>query len=116
MKQDFRLQDIDELLQEVAYAVEANSFEQMCLYERYHNRCEWESKCDGIGKMIGKVGGLPVWISITFIKINGTPILVWDLTSLVADYRLSDKFLDELPKLTKKSDAGGFYNLIKDLV
>ncbi len=116
MNKDFRLQDIDELLQEVAYALEANSFEQRCLYEKYNNRCEWESKCEGISKMLGKVDGFPVHMSITFIKINGNLVLVWWLTSVIADYRLVDKFLDELPKLTKFSDAAGFYNLVKDLL
>lgn len=116
MKVDFRMQDIDSLLQEVVYSVEANSFEMMCLYKEYRDQCEWESKGDGFGKMIGKVDNLPVWISVTFIKINGTPVLVWELTSLVADYRLADKFLKSLPKLIKRSDASDFYNLVKDLL
>lgn len=84
---------LEETLPKVEYIIEANNFEQHCLWEKYHKRVRWVQILSGDGKTIGHVDGRPVFMSFLYAKINSVLVLFWSITSEVADYKMAEDFL-----------------------
>jgi len=80
-------------LQEVMFVVDANSFEQQCLWEKYSSRLDWQSNNAGIGVEIGRVDGRPVNLSLFTAKLNGHTVLFVDAVSQLVDYKMIDEWL-----------------------
>ena len=78
----------EELLNNTKYMVEANSFESLCLWERWNEKVEWESLSMGYG--VSTEGG---FISLLWKKINGQLVLFWEATSEKVDYRVVEDWL-----------------------
>lgn len=111
---------IDELLEEIEYAVEANSFESQCLWQRFSNQegIVWEICPQGKMITLGKTDGMPVCMSVFVNKINGVNVLFYEMTSLVVDYRLVDKFLEEKFGIFYREvcvDSGNFFRIINSI-
>src|SRR4029077_8557157 len=78
---------------------EATDNEQHSLWERWHERVEWEQNCSGLMETVGTLVEMPVCISLRTAKINGQKIIFWRATSQVVDHRMIDKWLNAaLPK------------------
>lgn len=113
---------IDELLEEVEYAVEANSFESQCLWQRFSNQegVVWESCSQGKMITLGITDDMPVCMSVFVNTINGVNVLFYEMTSQVVDYRLVDKFLEQKFGIFYNEvcvDSGNFFwiiNIIKE--
>ena len=75
--------------------VDANRFEQSELWKRFHKErgIPWEENLSGFGVTVGKVGDMPVSISINTAKIDGRKILFVEDTSQVVDFRMIDAWL-----------------------
>lgn len=93
---------LEETLPKVQYIIEATSFEQHCLWEKYHDRVEWKQHLSGHGKIIGRVDDRPIFMSFLYASIDGVLVLFWTLTSELADYNMAEKFLKEHTKVTSR--------------
>lgn len=108
-------------LENIHGAVEATSFERMCLWERNRDRAkrEWVENLSGIGKNVGEFSGSPVFISLLTAMIDGKKILFYEATSVVVNWDIIEKWLqDNLPKSAfrkdgrlNKTDAMNFHNI-----
>ena len=113
------MRDFEESFNEVKFAVEANSFEKHCLWEKYKDQIKWEQGNSGIAKIIGNIDNMPVVMSILIDHLNGVPVMFYEMTSLVVDYRIVDTFLEdkfgEFNKINKCFDANNFNRIIQEL-
>ncbi len=84
-------------LDAVEFIVEANSFEHMCLWKKWHQEggIDWKDSNSGTGRTIGYLDGRPVFLSLRCADINGLRVLFWFCTSQVADYRLIGEWFKE---------------------
>lgn len=86
--------DIRSYLEGVVGVVEANSFEIMCLWQRWQELGKsWVSTGHGYLATVGHVGDMPVCISILTATVDGEKILFIDPTSQVVDYRMVEDWL-----------------------
>lgn len=101
--------DVIEYLDGVVGIVEANSFENMMLWERNRTQIEpksWVSSGGGYLVTMGEISSMPVCVSILSAMIDGQKILFWHATSKVVDHRLIDAwFKENLPKSAFRSDG-----------
>jgi hypothetical protein len=114
---------------QVAYIVEANSFEKLTLWEKFfHNSkdpVEWESSNRGQSFHIGDLDGRPIWVNIIIDYIDKVPVAFWEATSQVVDFAAVDKWLHkEFPQLfpvnkrylhTDATNFGLCLNYIKEI-
>jgi hypothetical protein len=100
--------------------VEANSFETMCLWQRWKdNGKSWVSTGHGYGPKVGTYGDMPVCISLLTAMVEGQKILFVDPTSQVTDHRLIEAWLKaNVPSALRKdgylnkTDAMNFANAV----
>lgn len=81
-------------LKDVVFVVDANSFEQHCLWEKYSSRLDWKSNSGGFGAQIGTVDGRPVNLSLFTAQLNGQKVLFVDAVSQLVDYKMVDDWLE----------------------
>lgn len=119
------VKEIDEqmtkFLEGVVGAVEANSFEKLCLWQDYHEERKkpWVEGRSGLCEIVGDINGMPVNVSLYVDVVDGHRILFYDAVSAVVDHRLVLQWLQEtLPKsamrpdgFPNKVDAMNFYNV-----
>lgn len=82
----------------VDYVLEATSTEYQMLWNEYHNHKKfqnWISMTVKHSRIIGYVNERPICITFGYSQINGKIILVWELSSQLADYAMSDDWLKE---------------------
>lgn len=110
---------IREYMEGAVGVVEANSFEQTCLWERHSKTHEWKSSGVGYGVLIGADHDRPVFMSLTYVMIDGHKILFIDLTSMLVNWTMVDRWLEKnLPETAmkgtyaNKTDAMNFLNII----
>lgn len=100
-----------ELVADYKYIVEANSYESLCIYEKY--------KCGAILNIgyphhIGYVANSkdhPVVILLTKCMCNGMMYLQYEAISSSVDYALIDEWLMKHFPRVPKSDAMNFHNV-----
>lgn len=102
-------QQMIDYLADVVGVVEANSFEQLALWERE----QWPSEGrSGPLVKVGELAGMPVCIALMKITVRGHNVAFMDVTSQVVDYRLIDAWLAaHLPKGARRVDAMNFHNV-----
>ena len=86
-------QSTENILKDTFFLVQANSYEQQKLWEenQKHWKFTWEQQI-GLWEEIGRLNRMPVCITLMPILIAGYKVIFWELTSLVCDYRMSEKF------------------------
>ncbi len=115
----------------------SRTFEYHSLWERFatdasrHGRngsrtFEWNGNSSGYGCTVGHLDGRPVAISLLTSTVDGNKLLFWYATSVVVDYDMIDKWLNEnlpesafqvnMPRLLNKTDATNFINIIPSRV
>jgi len=111
---------LSELLEGVFGAVEATSFEKLCLWSEYNERkLQWEDSPFGILFKVGEVDSRPVYVSLTTAIVAGKKILFYNATSEIVDYNMIEEWLkDVLPESARqitgfvnKTDAMNFHNI-----
>lgn len=85
-------------LKPVDYVLEATSAEYQLLWEKY-NKDEkfqnWTSENIAHNTAIGIIGDRNICLQYRYVSINGKTILVWTLTSSLADYNMAEKWLND---------------------
>lgn len=103
---------------EVTYLVEANTFEQGVLWEKWNKKVEWKQHLTGNMSCVGYVGEtkeFPVYVSLSHNYINEKKIVFWYVSGMYADYAKVESFLKkEFPECFytmpyKKAEAGNFH-------
>ncbi|MFW5847527.1 MAG: hypothetical protein ACOCVF_01225 [bacterium] len=83
-------------LKTTVFFIEANSFETMCLWEKYKDETNWEEDSMGVLVQVGEIDGLkPVYVSFSFAKIFGKRICFFDVTSRYADYAMIQDYIKD---------------------
>ena len=91
----------------VVGVVEATRFEHHALWRLndLDGRHKWESATAGLGEIIGKVGKMPVAISLNVDVIDGHRILFYHATSQVVDHRMVEAWLEKNLPVTAFMDS-----------
>lgn len=107
---------IDERFSKVEYALEANSFETMCLYKERPEDIEWKEHSGGYGITAGFVGDIAIIVSTWFLELNGKFVLVYEPTSTVVDWLQVEEWIhNACPNLKRKTNAMNFHNILNDV-
>jgi hypothetical protein len=103
--------DIAKFLEGTVGIVEANRFEQHCLWERYtqNDGAAWQENTMGYGVRVGDLNDMPVFLSLTTANVNGKKILFIDPTSMVVDHRLIEAWIGRVLPGVNKTDATNFH-------
>lgn len=102
----------------VDYVLEATDAEYNLLWQKYHNDEKfknWKSENISINTAIGFIGNRPICLQYKYCAINGKTILVWELTSQLADYAMAENWLREncsAYKAGKHCDAMNFCHIL----
>lgn len=105
---------------DVMGAVEANSYETLCLWEECHKHLgkSWLQNNCGLMEQIGTIDDKPVCLSLFTNVVDGHKVLFFDATSQVVDHRMVDAWLvANLPPSAfhgdrvNRTDAMNFHNL-----
>lgn len=106
-------------LAETEYLVEADSFAQQALWERWHDRLgvPWEQRNPGWMPTIGFHGQgrakRPVVVNVFWNLVGGQLVGFWEITSQLADYKMAEEWLDKtFPKAKHRANAENFHNII----
>lgn len=116
----FRVDTLEELLTTAQFVVEATSFEQRTLWERWSDRVHWEEHSRGWLETIGEVNGRPVNLVIHPARLNGCVVLFYEAVSQVVDWKqIEDWFKSHCwPKWDKDirrahCDAANFHHCLE---
>lgn len=86
-------------LAKTLFIVEATSFEQYCLWEKYASTSSiynltW-AQMDGWLVTVGKLHGRSICISTRWVKIEKRLVMFWEATSQLVDHKMIENWLDE---------------------
>lgn len=104
-------------IRRVRFAVEANNFEQGCLWERHNKKVSWveipENKMICVGQFAKR--DIIVWLS--WATIDGHDVLFYDATSRVVNYNLVESWIEEnaLVPGGRMEDAMNFGLVLRDI-
>lgn len=105
--------DVVEYLKGVIGVVDANSFENMSLWQQNQirdNQRTWEESRSGYLVTVGQMGDRPVCLSISYATIDGHKILFIDACSEVVDYAMVEEWLKKyLPETAWTERFSGKY-------
>ncbi|MCP4988730.1 MAG: hypothetical protein GY928_22580 [Colwellia sp.] len=100
----------------MSYAVEANSFETMCLWEKYKDDVVWVDEGRGIGVTVK--GRVDTFLSLTSVNIQGVDVIIYEATSVLVDHKaVEDYLLDLCPALTthNMTNSMNFPNIVHSI-
>lgn len=86
---------VDKRFQETFFLVEASSFEKHYLWKEWNEQVKWEGESSGYLIQVGELGGRPVTISISWVRIDGRLVGFWNSPSQVSDYKMVTAWLGE---------------------
>lgn len=103
---------LEQMLTNVYAAVEATDYEQFCLWQKFHDRFNWESGRSGFGVYVGSIAKkYEVYISVMYATIEGKHVVFYHDTSAVVDHNLIKKWVSEKMPNAKHTDAQNFLNI-----
>lgn len=83
-------------LEKVDFAVEANSYEKLTIWQTFHEKAKsWESISRGSMRTIGEIDKRPVCVCLFWDVINGKKVLFYEATSQVVDHEMVAKWICE---------------------
>jgi hypothetical protein len=105
---------IKKYLEGIVGAVEASSFERLCLWKDYTAKgISWDESGGGWGVTVGAIKTedltAPVCISITTTIIDGQKILFFEPTSRVVDHQLIELWLEDNAPSTAFLSSGSMF-------
>jgi hypothetical protein len=78
------------------YAVEANGFEALTIWEKYHTRAKtYKQEMRGLMCDVAFVNGQPICVSLNWDVINGKRVLFYYGCSNLVDHKLVDAWVRE---------------------
>jgi hypothetical protein len=94
MQTQDRSPTVYDLLRNVVFVVEANGFERLCLWNVARGNSEWSTpQCYRI--TVGHIDTRPVCVALTFVDIDGQPVLFIEAQSRMVDYDMVDAWLQQ---------------------
>lgn len=104
--------DYDDLLKNADFLVEATSYKQTKLWEKYKELCRWERCRVRWEARVGHLGKRPIVLSIMHAKIKGKVVVFWFPTSSLIDYDMIGAWLNKKSK-GRSVDVENFYLLFQ---
>lgn len=125
--------EILEFFQGAVAFVEANTFEQTCLWERWSieavgtkahhmsaitdgTRYRWKEETSGYQLNAGTLNTHPVCFAVTKATLSGKVVIFWHPTSSLVDHDLITAYFDKIVSILKltpnRVDAANFHNAI----
>ena len=105
---------IDDMFASTVLAVKATDYELMSLWERW---CEprdsrrvptWDRISLGARSRIGKFGGEPVDVSVSFARIDGSIVAFWECVSIVSHQPTIDAWIVKTMPKAQRTNAMNF--------
>lgn len=87
--------DNDKKLKRIQFFVEADSFAQQSLWEKFHKKIEWEQDLSGFGMTLGQIKKRPIFVSFSFAKIGGKYVCFYNATSQLVDHKMIEDYLEK---------------------
>ena len=113
--------ELKKMLEGVVGVVEATNYEHLCLWRTHHQELgeQWEAANWAIGVTVGKIGKMPICVSMKTDVVRGVKVLFIEPTSQVVDWRKIEDWLKQnLPssafkdaEYVNKVDAMNFSNV-----
>lgn len=94
------------------YLVEATSFEQLTLWQQWHEKVEWKEHPQGKAPTVGLLDGRPVVLCFFYAHLSGAKVMFWYATSQVVDYLMIDDYLKENFPDVPRTDAMNFAHAV----
>ena len=82
-----------EEIEKVKYAVEANSYEILCLWKEWHEHVEWKQISSGRICEVGKIKDIPVMVQLFWNVLDGHKILFYSPCSRMVDHEMINNWL-----------------------
>lgn len=92
------MSDYLENLKKTSFFIEANSFEQHCLWREFNKKFKWVDISSGCSLHIGNINNdenMSVWVSFNFVTIFNKVICFWYPTSRFVDHNLITNFIQD---------------------
>jgi hypothetical protein len=102
---------MSDTIEKVDFAVEANSYESLCIWEQFNEKCTWVQHTRGAMRQIGELAGRPIWVTLFWNTINGKKVLFYEATSQVVDYEMVENWIrkNALNEHGIRTDAMNFH-------
>ena len=103
LKRRFPRWELDDLLSCAEFVVEASSYEQQALWEKYalqagsdsNTRVDWQDQTRGWLVQVGKLDNRPICIHVRGAMLNGLAVLFYGATSEVIDWKMIEGWFKE---------------------
>lgn len=99
----------------LAYLVDADSFAQQMLWERFHEKLSWEEGGEGFYLTAGFFGGQPVTILFRIVKLNKKFVAFYYPSGTYVDWNIVKEFLKKFAPGVPHTDASNFYDVFHAL-
>jgi len=106
--------DLNDLMKNTYYAVEANNFEQMFLYTQNQRKNKWDEIQSGAHITLGHIDERPICVLLNWALINEFPVLFYEPVSVLVDYVIIDEWLKSL-NLRQSTDSATFGNILTNM-
>lgn len=96
----FDYQDVEAALKDTVFLVEATSFETHMLWAEHaedgilHKNVKWRQHTTWVVE-VGKLGGRPVCICLTWNSVNEALVCFWHATSQVVDHKMIEAWFEK---------------------
>ncbi|MFA6199260.1 MAG: hypothetical protein WC679_02475 [Bacteroidales bacterium] len=108
------MSEFDDLMKKTMFAVEANSFEEHCLWDKYNSKLKWGEFTSGTMKTFYSESGRPICVSLCWAYINDFLVLFYFPTSELVDWVIINEWLESL-NFKYKTDAQKFHNIVIEI-
>lgn len=105
-----------DFISQTKYLVEATSNEKMHLYPEYKDRGFPSSYEGSVCLHIASIADEPVWISLTFQRINNRIVCFCEMTGNYACGYVCNKSLGKIFPNVPKVDAMNFHNVMLEVI
>lgn len=89
---DFNALSDKEKIAKTTFVVEATDFEQLVLWDKWHDKLDWQEISRGLLRTIGELDDRPICVSLLWSLLNGKPVCFYEATSQVVDYELVNEW------------------------
>ncbi|AKF13645.1 hypothetical protein PHIN3_382 [Sinorhizobium phage phiN3] len=90
------MRSLEEMLADVHGMIEANSNEEMYIWQTWHEKHGYSWKQEhGFLVTVGQLMDRPICISVMFVKVKEKLIMFWHATSVLVDYDMIAEWLKE---------------------
>lgn len=108
-------QEVATKLNETMFAVEADSYAQLKLWQEFNSKIDWKEERSGVGIHVGTLAKHPVVIALSWVIINGNSrVMFWEATSEVVSHKLIKEWLDKHCKCPR-TDAMNFHHVLHEV-